>query len=220
MFAATLLATFSAVAPGAAHAQTAPESEDSAPTAAPIVVTASRTGAAAPTTLSAESIARLQAPTLLDALNDIAGVRAVPANGVGGGSFVSIRGGEPNFTLVLIDGIRVNNATNSQGGAFDFTLIDPALVAAVEIERGPASAVHGSDALSGVINIRLRDPQRSATQIGGRAMLGSDGERGGNGTVAQGWGSGGLLLGAAAYDSGAADAGSDVQRGQGIARLR
>lgn len=220
VFAATLLAAFSASTPGAAHAQTAPESEDSAQTAAPIVVTASRTGAAAPATLSAESIARLQAPTLLDALNDVAGVRAVAANGIGGGSFVSIRGGEPNFTLVLIDGIRVNNATNSQGGAFDFTLIDPALVGAVEIERGPASAVHGSDALSGVINIRLRDPQRSATQIGGRAMLGSDGERGGSGTVAQGWGSGGLLLGAAAYESGAADAGSDVQRGQGIARLR
>ena len=202
-----------------AHAQTRTESDDPKP----IVVTASRTGkdgAASTATISAETIARLQPPTLLDALNDVAGVRAVSTNGVGGGSFVAIRGGEPNFTLVLLDGIRVNNATNSQGGAFDFTLLDPALVAAVEVERGPASAVHGSDALAGVINIRLRDPRRDATDVTGRITAGSDSARGGGVTLAHGWNSGGLLLGGAAYDSGASDAGSDVQRGQGIARLR
>ncbi len=218
--AATRLALlgFTALA-SAAQAQTDPDARD--PEA--IVVTASRTGqdgAATTATISAETIARLQPPTLLDALNDVAGVRAVSTNGVGGGSFVSVRGGEPNFTLVLVDGIRVNNATNSQGGAFDFTLLDPALVAAVEIERGPASAVHGSDALAGVINIRLRDPLRDATEVIGRVTAGSDSERGGGVTLSHGWRGGGLLLGGSAYDSGASDAGSDVQRGQGIARLR
>ncbi len=207
----------------AAHAQTGTASRNSAPIPEPIVVTASRTGqdgATSTATITAETIARLSPPTLLDALNDVAGVRAVSTNGVGGGSFVSIRGGEPNFTLVLVDGIRVNNATNSQGGAFDLTLLDPGLVAAVDVERGPASAIHGSDALAGVINIRLRDPLRTSTEVTGRITAGSDSERGGGITLAHGWKSGGLLLGGAGYDSGASDAGSDVQRGQGIARLR
>ena len=207
--------------PGAAHAQAATLAEATDP--APIVVTASRTGrdgAATTATIPADTIARLQPPTLLDALNDVAGVRAVSTGGVGGGSFVSVRGGEPNFTLVLVDGIRVNNSTNSQGGAFDFTLLDPALVAAVDIDRGAASAVHGSDALAGIINIRLRDPARDRTDVTGRLTVGSDSARGGGGTLSHGWHSGGLLLGASAYDSGASDAGSDVQRAQGIARLR
>ena len=217
--AATLAVASFAVPASAARAQSATESSDPAP----IVVTASRTGTdgmATTATISAETIARLQPPTLLDALNDVAGVRAVSTNGIGGGSFVSVRGGEPNFTLVLLDGIRVNNATNSQGGAFDFTLLDPALVAAVDVERGAASAVHGSDALAGVINIRLRDPRTGSTDVTGRVMAGSDSERGGGVALSHGWKSGGLLLGASAYDSGASDAGSDVQRGQGIARLR
>ena len=47
-------------------------------------------------------------------------VRAFSTGGVGGGSFLSIRGGEPNFTMVLIDGIRLNNPTNSRGGALRF----------------------------------------------------------------------------------------------------
>ena len=220
--AAATLAVVSFVAPATsaqAQAQTEIESDD----APPIVVTASRTGQIGSetiATISDETIARLQPPTLLDALNDVAGVRAVATNGVGGGSFVSVRGGDPNFTLVLLDGIRVNNATNSQGGAFDFTLLDPALVATVEVERGTASAVHGSDALAGVINIRLRDPRRAATDVTGRVTVGTDSERGGGITLAHGWQSGGLLLGASAYDSGASDPGSDIQRGQGIARLR
>lgn len=217
--AATLAAATMTVPASVAQAQSAEEARDPAP----IVVTASRNapdGIGTTERITAETIARLQPPTLLDALNDVAGVRAVSTNGIGGGSFVSVRGGEPNFTLVLIDGIRVNNATNSQGGAFDFTLLDPALVAAVELERGAASAVHGSDALAGVINIRLRDPRTGATAVAGRVMAGSDSERGGGATVSHGWRSGGLLLGAAAYDSGASDAGSDVQRGQGIVRLR
>jgi outer membrane cobalamin receptor len=79
---ATTLAIVVLAAPAtAAQAQTEASNPES------IVVTASRTGqdgAAATATISVETIARLQPPTLLDTLNDVAGVHAVSTNGVGG----------------------------------------------------------------------------------------------------------------------------------------
>lgn len=185
-----------------------------------ILVTATRTGeggASGVTTVSSDAIARLQPVSLIEALNDVAGVRAVSTGGVGGGSFVSIRGGEPNFTLVLLDGVRVNDPTNSKGGAFDFTLIDPSLVRAVEVSRGASSAVHGSDALSGVINIRLAEPETAETAV--RALADARGQVGGGISFADRWDGGGLLLAAGAHDSNDADPGSTLRRAQGLARI-
>lgn len=74
------------------------------------------------------------------------------ANGAGQ-SFVSIRGGESNFTLVMIDNVVVNDPTNSRGGGFDFNQINVAAIERIEVHRGAPSAIYGSDALSGVIHI-------------------------------------------------------------------
>jgi outer membrane cobalamin receptor len=202
--------------PVAAQAQDMPESP-------PIVVTATRTSEGAASTVAtigADTIARLQPISLIEALNDVAGVRAVSTGGVGGGSYVSVRGGEPNFTLVLLDGVRVNDPTNSKGGAFDFSLIDPALVRAVEVNRGASSAVHGSDALSGVINIRMADPPVSGTAATARVQADTGGQAGGGAALAQGWDGGGLIVGGSAFDSAHADPGSTLRRQQGLARLR
>jgi vitamin B12 transporter len=194
-----------------------------APDDTSIVVTASRTGtgpAADLSTITADDIARRQPVTLLDTLQDVAGVRAFSTGGVGGGSYVSIRGGEPNFTLILLDGIRVNDPTNSKGGAFDFGQIDPAVVQSIEVSRGAGSAVHGSDALAGVINIRLRDPVAGAQAVTARIDGDTLGDRGAGLTMAEGWRDGGLLLSGSWFDSGDSDPGSSLKRAQGLGRLR
>ncbi len=76
--------------------------------------------------------------------------------GRGGTGSLYMRGADPNYTLVLVDGVRVNDPTNARGGSFDFSALDMADVERVEIARGPYSAVYGGDALAGVINIVTR----------------------------------------------------------------
>jgi vitamin B12 transporter len=66
---------------------------------------------------------------------------------------VFMRGTNPQQTLVLVDGIRINSITS---GAVNWNAIDPATVERVEIVRGAASSLYGSDAIGGVINIITR----------------------------------------------------------------
>ncbi len=187
-----------------------------------IVVTASRTEAA-PAGLSfveAAEIERMQPASLIEALDEVAGVRAFSTGGAGGRSFLSIRGGEPNFTLVLLDGTRLNDPTNSRGGGFDFFMIDPALVERIEVARDPVSAVHGSDALAGAVNIRLRAPAAGEQRLTARAQAGSEGDAGLGAALEKGWRDGGLLAAGSWYDSGSLTAGSRLERRQGLAQLR
>jgi vitamin B12 transporter len=65
-----------------------------------------------------------------------------------------MRGAEANHTLVFIDGVRANDP--AQNGEFNFAHLLNADIEAVEVIRGPQSALWGSDALAGVINIRTR----------------------------------------------------------------
>ena len=76
--------------------------------------------------------------------------------GQGGYSSITIRGGKPNFTLVLVDGIEINDISDSLGGAVDFSALSTANIQQVEIVRGPLSAVYGSDSVSGVVNFVSR----------------------------------------------------------------
>jgi outer membrane cobalamin receptor len=75
---------------------------------------------------------------------------------VGGRTTISIRGGDPNFTLVLIDGVAVNDITDILGGSFDSSTLSLVNIDRIEIVRGPLSSVYGSEAMSGVINIITR----------------------------------------------------------------
>ena len=114
----------------------------------PVTVTASRSGASV-RALGGEEIDRMRIERSLpwsatDLLRNVAGVHAFDKGGAGGGSYVSIRGGEPNYTLFLLDGAKVNDPTNSQGGAFDLGMLDPAALQTIEVYRGALSAVHGA----------------------------------------------------------------------------
>jgi len=120
-----------------------------------VVVTATRTevpmkelGVSA-TVITAEEIERRQAKDAVDLLRDVAGINVAQQGSRGGVVSLFARGGESNFTLVLIDGVRVNEA----GGFFDFSSLATANIERIEIIRGSQSALYGSDAIGGVINI-------------------------------------------------------------------
>src|SRR5215208_4531831 len=90
----------------------------------------------------------------------------------GGLATVTVRGGKPNFTLVMVDGIPVNDITNVLGGSYDFSAMSTDNIEQVEIVRGPLSSIYGSDAVAGVINIISRHGAGSPT-LSSRIALGS-----------------------------------------------
>lgn len=183
-----------------------------------IVVTAARTGdfleSFGGTIVDQRTIELLQPVSTLDVLDRLPGVRAFEKGGAGGPSFLSVRGGEPNFTLVLLDGLRVNDPLNSRGGAFDFAQIDPLALERIEIARGALSAVHGADALSGVVSLRMRTLNEGERLIAGRATADTRGGIGGSSTFGAGWSDGSLIASGGYFDSGDLTSGSDLERWQ------
>lgn len=127
----------------------------------PIQVTASRLPEPSAITVSVldeERIERQHSRDVLDLLRTAPGISATQPGGPGGFSEVFLRGAESNFTVVLIDGVRVNDPSNPRGGGYDFSTLDSSDIERIEIARGALSAVHGSDAMAGVINIVTRRP--------------------------------------------------------------
>ncbi|OQW50673.1 TonB-dependent siderophore receptor [Candidatus Raskinella chloraquaticus] len=123
------------------------------------------------TIVSGEDIARRNPTSLVDVLREVPGVDITETGGPGATTSVRLRGANTGQTLVLIDGIRVNDPSGV-GGEFDFSNLVPAAVERIEVLRGPQSALYGSDAIGGVINIitkRGRETPEAALQIeGGR----------------------------------------------------
>lgn len=102
--------------------------------------------------------------TTPDALMDTAGVLVQKTN-LGAGS-PYIRGLMGNQVLVMIDGIRLNNATYRYGPNQYLGTIDPGAIDRMEVVRGPGSVLYGSDAIGGVISVSTRRP--ALTQSGSR----------------------------------------------------
>jgi len=97
----------------------------------------------------------------------------VQTSQMGGGSPV-LRGFEANKVLLVVDGVRMNNATYRAGHLQSAITVDPFGLATTEVLYGPGSTLYGSDALGGVINFLTRDPQLSTsgkTQVHGNALL-------------------------------------------------
>jgi len=76
---------------------------------------------------------------------------------LGGGSPV-LRGFEANKVLLVVDGIRMNNAIYRAGHLQNAITVDPFGLASTEVIYGPGSTIYGSDALGGVISFRTQDP--------------------------------------------------------------
>ncbi len=161
-----LLAASAAVVACAAASPSAAQGQQPSPL--DVVVTPNRsptdiqrTGSAI-TVISGEEVRRTNPATLLDVLRQAPGVSATSNGGPGGTAFVAIRGAETRHTLVLIDGIRVGDTT-STGGEFNFANLVATDIERIEILRGPQSALYGSDAIGGVINIITRKGRGAPT---------------------------------------------------------
>ena len=106
--------------------------------------------------LDATEIAARNPGSVVDLLRDLPGVFVQQSGGRGSVASLFTRGAKPNFTLVLLDGVKANNPTNTRGGSYDFSTLDLNDIDRIEFVRGPASAIYGSDAVGGVINIITR----------------------------------------------------------------
>ena len=121
--------------------------------------------AAAITVLPRQVIEDSYATDLTELLRQAPFVSLAQSGGHGGLTTATIRGGKPNFTMVLLDGIPVNDITNVLGGSYDFSGLSTDNVEQVEIVRGPLSAMYGSDAISGVINVISRHAEDKNTLL-------------------------------------------------------
>ena len=160
------------------------------------------------TVLDAQTIAARNPASAADLLRDLPGVFVQQS----GGSVVSLftRGAKPNFTLVLLDGVKANDPTNTRGGSYDFSTLDLNDIERVEFVRGPASAIYGSDAVGGVINIISRRGGETF-DAGLKAEGGSFGQARVAGHVGGPIGSATGNLGLSYSDSGMPVAGSNVK---------
>ncbi len=101
---------------------------------------------------------KINAPrSMAEALIGVPGVWMQKTNHGGGSPF--LRGLTGNQTLLLVDGIRLNNAAFRYGPNQYFNTIDVFSVSQVEVIRGKGSVLYGSDALGGVINVVTKTPE-------------------------------------------------------------
>lgn len=134
----------------------------------PVVVTATRlpvtTGASTTATavLTGESLRAAGVPDVLTALRSLAGVNIVRSGSSGAQTSLFMRGGESDYVRVLVDGVPVNDP----GGAFDLSGLSTDNVDRIEVVRGPASVLYGSDAVAGVIQIFTRAGLRGSAWDG------------------------------------------------------
>mgnify|MGYP003669862151 FL=1 len=109
--------------------------------------------------LNARDIQKISPQTSADLLATIPGIK-VQKSQFGGGSPV-IRGMESNRVLLVVDGVRMNNAIYRKGHLQSSITVTPNMLDKTEVVFGPSSVVYGSDALGGVIHYYTKTPKLS-----------------------------------------------------------
>ena len=123
-----------------------------------IVVTATRTETpsiavgSSVSVITSNEISQRQLNSVVDVLRELPGISVYQQGGPGKLSYVSMRGANSNHTLVILDGV-VMNDPSSPSNAFDFSYLNANDIDRIEVVRGPQSTLYGSDAIAGVINI-------------------------------------------------------------------
>ncbi|MBQ0269636.1 TonB-dependent vitamin B12 receptor BtuB [Providencia huaxiensis] len=146
------------------------------------------------TVVTREDIDHWQSNTIIDVLRRLPGVDIAQNGGMGQQSSLFIRGTESRHVLVLIDGVRLNQAGIS--GSSDMSQIPISLVQRIEYIRGARSAVYGSDAVGGVVNIITRRDNDGTTLNAG---IGSHSYQNYNGSTQQRIGENTTVTAAGAY---------------------
>ncbi|MFC0205128.1 TonB-dependent receptor domain-containing protein [Novosphingobium soli] len=125
--------------------------------------------------ITREDLERLPYREVTDALLEIPGVTVTP--GEGNSRDISIRGMAPQYTLILVDGKRLNSReSRTNGGSISEGGLLPPLEAIerIEVVRGPMSSLYGSDAMGGVVNVitrRIADRWRGSVRANGTMQL-------------------------------------------------
>ena len=123
-----------------------------------VVVTATRVKEAAKslpissTVITDREIKAKGFETVADVLRYVEGLYVQNTGGPGRSTSLRIRGLDSRWVMVMVDGMEVNDPS-SIGGVFDFNKLTVDDIERIEVVRGPASSLYGSDAMAGVINI-------------------------------------------------------------------
>ena len=123
-------------------------------------------------TLNAEDVLRISPQTTADMLGAKSGV-FIQKSQMGGGSPM-IRGFAANRVLLVVDGIRMNNAIFRSGNLHNVISLDANSLESTEIIFGPGSVIYGSDALGGVMSFSTFKPRLStkkSTEIDGKSLM-------------------------------------------------
>jgi len=141
-----------------------------------VVVTATRLEtpakeiASSVTVISKEDLERMKKTTVLEALQEVLGVSIIQNGPPGAAASVFLRGANSEHTLVMMDGVELNDPI-SPSRSFDLAHLTLDNIERIEILRGPQSTLYGSDALGGVVNIITRKgegkPQFHLSTYGG-----------------------------------------------------
>ncbi len=146
--------------------------------------------------LDSREVAASASRSASDVLRQVPGLNALSSGSRAGVTNAFLRGGDPNYTLVLLDGIPLNDTTELQGGAVNLEELPAGLVDRVEVVRGPLTSFYGTNALAGVV--QLFTPRGGPGPL--RARLGAEAGnadlRRGFGRVAGPAGRGGYAAGA------------------------
>lgn len=131
--------------------------------------TAPETVGSALTVITAEDLAARQAVLVSDVLREVPGLAVNRSGPMGSLTDVRIRGADANHTLVVIDGVKMNDPAST--GLFRFEDLRTADVERIEILRGPQATLYGSNTIGGVVSITTKRgrgrPQAEAFGAGG-----------------------------------------------------
>jgi vitamin B12 transporter len=148
------------IAPAAAFAQARTIEVSDTARLEPVVITATRDSVkqsvptASTTVITGEALRTQGIVTVQQALSLISSMTTVQAGSYGAATTLYTRGGQSNYTLLLVDGAPVNDP----GGFLDLGNLTTDNVDRIEVVEGPSSVLYGSGAISGVIQIFTRRP--------------------------------------------------------------
>lgn len=162
-----------------AESQELPPLQDSA--TAPLMlqttkigIPTSQTGTSA-TVITRQQIQQMQPFTLTEVLAKVPGVDVVRNGYLGGTSSIFMRGMNAGHTLVMVDGVRMNDPIAPDRTYSYIDQISPDAVERIEVLRGPQSTLYGSDSMGGVVNIITREGEAGKPTLYAKVTAGSQG---------------------------------------------
>ncbi len=113
--------------------------------------------------LDRDTIESLGVSTVGELVRQLVGLDLTSNGSPAGIATAQVRGGDPNFTLVLVDGVPLNDSTDLFGGSVNLASLPTAHVDRIEVVRGPVSSFYGSTGLAGAIHIFTKKPDAAGS---------------------------------------------------------